>query len=279
MFDLFAVLSLVFMDPPLTKEPPSPPPALVANPPVDLVQRSEKGRLLRWPEPSHVAVQRLNLSPSVRQNVRTLIFIRDREFDFYVDEHLDRLKEMVLKASKGEGVSLAQAIDGWGPVAKRSSLVYELQDQLSPDQAKIALDAVRKYRMVLEEEVAADAGVDLPSHALKIRTTMATRSVRLRESLLRRVPTIPEFAKALQRLDLTQNQQQRLMQKLVPLLTAQDQRDPKREREAILGCVALLTEEQVFEAIRFNPVPKPVAPQASPASGAALPDVESRSKP
>ena len=97
---------------------------------------------------------------------------------------------------------------------------------------------------------------------------MATRSVRLRESLLRRVPTIPGFAKALQGLDLTQNQQQRLMQQLVPLLTAQDQRDSKRERDAILGCVALLTEDQVFEAIRLNPVPKPEMPKASPASGA-----------
>ena len=172
MFDLFAVLSLVFMDPPLTKEPPSPPPALVANPPVDLVQRSENGRLLRWPEPSHVAVQRLNLSPSVRQHVRSLIFIRDREFDYYVDDHLDRLKEMVLKASKGEGVSLAQAIDGWGPVAKRSSLVYELQDQLSPEQVKIALDAVRKYRVVLEEEVAADAEIGRASCRERVSTSV-----------------------------------------------------------------------------------------------------------
>ena len=79
------------------------------------------------------------------------------------------------------------------------SLVYELQDVITPEQAKIALDAVRSYRTVLEEEVAADAGVELPPRALKIRATMATRSVRLRESLLRRLPNIPTFAKALQK--------------------------------------------------------------------------------
>ena len=98
---------------------------------------------------------------------------------------------MVLKSSQGGEVSLGEAIDGWGAVAKRSSLVYELQDVITPEQAKIALDAVRSYRTVLEEEVAADAGVELPPRALKIRATMATRSVRLRESLLRRLPNIP----------------------------------------------------------------------------------------
>ena len=185
IFDLLVVLPLVWSDPPLVKESGGPPPALIANPPITLVQKAENGRLLRWPEPSHVAVQKLNLSPSARKTVQGLIQVRDQEFDLYVDEHLDRLKAMVLKSSQGGEVSLGEAIDGWGAVAKRSSLVYELQDVITPEQAKIALDAVRSYRTVLEEEVAADAGVELPPRALKIRATMATRSVRLRESLLR----------------------------------------------------------------------------------------------
>ncbi|MGB0324660.1 MAG: hypothetical protein ACPGGL_03900 [Phycisphaerales bacterium] len=267
IFDLLIVLPLVWSDPPLVQESGGPPPALIANPPITLVQKAENGRLLRWPEPSHVAVQKLNLSPSVRKTVQGLIQVRDQEFDLYVDEHLDRLKEMVLKSSQGGEVSLGEAIDGWGAVAKRSSLVYELQDVLTPEQAKIALDAVRSYRTVLEEEVAADAGVELPPRALKIRATMATRSVRLRESLLRRLPNIPTFAKALQKLDLTQAQQQRMMQQLMPVLTAQDERSAKREREAVLACVALFSEEQVFEAIRMSPMPK-VEPAPSAPSGA-----------
>ena len=64
IFDLLVVLPLVWSDPPLAKESPAPPPALIANPPINLVQKSENGRLLRWPEPSHVAVQKLNLSHS-----------------------------------------------------------------------------------------------------------------------------------------------------------------------------------------------------------------------
>jgi hypothetical protein len=219
-----------------------------------------------------VAVQKLNLSPSVRKAVQDLMQVRDQEFDLYVDEHLDRLKEMVLKSSQGGEVSLGEAIDGWGPVAKRSSLVYELQDVLTPEQAKVALDAVRSYRIVLEEEVAADAGVDLPPRALKIRATMATRSVRLRESLLRRLPNIPTFAKALQKLDLTQAQQQRMMQQLMPVLTAQDERSANREREAVLACVALFNEDQVFEAIRMNPMPKVVPPPSDPS------DADTRNK-
>ena len=190
--------------------------------------------------------------------------VRDQEFDLYVDEHLDRLKEMVLKSSQGEEVSLGDAIDGWGIVAKRSSLVYELKDLITPEQAKIALEAVRSYRSILEEEVAADAGVALPPRALKIRATMATRSVRLRESLLRRLPDIPTFAKALQQLDLTQVQQQRMMQQLIPVLTTQDERNANREREAVLGCVALLSEDQIFEAIRMNPLTKTDATESAP---------------
>ena len=267
IFDLLVVLPLVWSDPPLVQESGGPPPALIANPPITLVQKSENGRLLRWPEPSHMAVQKLNLSPSARKTVQDLIQVRDQEFDLYVDEHLDRLKEMVLKSSQGGEVSLGEAIDGWGVVAKRSSLVYELQDVLTPEQAKIALDAVRAYRTVLEEEVAADAGVDLAPRALKIRATIATRSVRLRESLLRRLPNIPTFAKALQKLDLTQSQQQRMMQQLMPVLTAQDERSATREREAVLACVALFSEEQVFEAIRMSPMPK-VEPAPSAPSGA-----------
>ena len=263
IFDLLVVLPLVWSDPPLVKESGGPPPALIANPPITLVQKAENGRLLRWPEPSHVAVQKLNLSSSARKTVQGLIQVRDQEFDLYVDEHLDRLKAMVLKSSQGGEVSLGEAIDGWGAVAKRSSLVYELQDVITPEQAKIALDAVRSYRTVLEEEVAADAGVELPPRALKIRATMATRSVRLRESLLRRLPNIPTFAKALQKLDLTQAQQQRMMQQLMPVLTAQDERSAKREREAVLACVALFNEDQVFEAIRMHPMPKVEPPQTS----------------
>ena len=87
---------------------------LIANPPITLVQKAENGRLLRWPEPSHVAVQKLNLSPSARKTVQGLIQVRDQEFDLYVDEHLDRLKAMVLKSSQGGEVSLGEAIDGWG---------------------------------------------------------------------------------------------------------------------------------------------------------------------
>ena len=264
IFDLLIVLSLVWSDPPVVKESGGPPPALIANPSITLVQKSENGRLLRWPEPSHVAVQKLNLSPSVRKKVQNIILVRDREFDLYVDEHLDRLKEMVLKSSQGGEVSLGETIDGWGVVAKRSSLVYELKDLITPDQAKIALEAVRSYRTVLEEEVAGDAGVDLPPRALKIRATMATRSVRLRESLLRRLPDIPTFAKALQQLDLTQAQQQRMMQQLMPVLTTKEERNTKREREAILACVALLNEDQVFEAIRINPLPKSDPPESAP---------------
>ena len=264
IFDLLIVLSLVWSDPPVVKESGGPPPALIANPSITLVQKSENGRLLRWPEPSHVAVQKLNLSPSVRKTVQNIILVRDREFDLYVDEHLDRLKEMVLKSSQGGEVSLGETIDGWGVVAKRSSLVYELKDLITPDQAKIALEAVRSYRTVLEEEVAGDAGVDLPPRALKIRATMATRSVRLRESLLRRLPDIPTFAKALQQLDLTQAQQQRMMQQLMPVLTTKEERNTKREREAILACVALLNEDQVFEAIRINPLPKSDPPESAP---------------
>ena len=264
IFDLLVVLPLVWSDPPLVKESGGPPPALIANPPITLVQKSENGRLLRWPEPSHVAVQKLNLSPSARKTVQGLIQVRDQEFDLYVDEHLDRLKEMVLKSSQGGEVSLGEAIDGWGVVAKRSSLVYELQDVITPEQAKIALEAVRSYRSILEEEVAADAGVALPPRALKIRATMATRSVRLRESLLRRLPDIPTFAKALQQLDLTQVQQQRMMQQLIPVLTTQDERNANREREAVLGCVALLSEDQIFEAIRMNPLTKPDATESAP---------------
>ena len=263
IFDLLVVLPLVWSDPPLVKVSGGPPPALIANPPITLVQKSEKGRLLRWPEPSHMAVQKLNLSPSARKTVQGLIQVRDQEFDLYVDEHLDRLKEMVLKSSQGGEVSLGEAIDGWGVVAKRSSLVYEVKDLITPEQAKIALDAVRAYRTVLEEEVAADAGVDLAPRALKIRATIATRSVRLRESLLRRLPNIPTFAKALQKLDLTQSQQQRMMQQLMPVLTAQDERSAKREREAVLACVALFNEDQVFEAIRMHPMPKVEPPQSS----------------
>ena len=273
IFDLLIVLSLVWSDPPVVKESGGPPPALIANPPITLVQKSENGRLLRWPEPSHVAVQKLNLSPSVRKTVQNIILVRDQEFDLYVDEHLDRLKEMVLKSSQGGEVSLGEAIDGWGVVAKRSSLVYELKDLITPEQSKIALDAVRAYRTVLEEEVAADAGVDLPPRALKIRATLATRSVRLRESLLRRLPDIPTFAKALQKLDLTQAQQQRMMQQLMPVLTAQDERSAKREREAVLACVALFNEDQVFEAIRMNPMPKVVLPPSDPS------DADTRNKP
>ena len=273
IFDLLVVLPLVWSDPPLVKESGGPPPALIANPPITLVQKSENGRLLRWPEPSHVAVQKLNLSPSVRKTVQDLMQVRDQEFDFYVDEHLDRLKEMVLKSSQGGEISLGEVIDGWGAVAKRSSLVYELQDVLTPEQAKVALDAVRSYRTVLEEEVAADAGVDLPPRAIKIRATMATRSVRLRESLLRRLPNIPTFAKALQKLDLTQAQQQRMMQQLMPVLTAQDERSAKREREAVLACVALLNEGQVFEAIRMHPMPKAEPPPPAPS------DADTGSKP
>ena len=256
IFDLLVVLPLVWSDPPSVQESGGPPSTLIANPPITLVQRAENGRLLRWPEPSHVAVQKLNLEPEVRQRVQYLILDRDKEFDVYVDENLDRLKEMVLKSSQGGEVSLGEAIDGWGVVSKRSSLVYELKDLITPEQAKIALDAVRSYRTVLEEEVAADAGVDLPIRALKIRATMATRSVRLRESLLRRLPDIPTFAKALQKLDLTQDQQQRMMQQLMPVLTAQNERSAKREREAVLACVALLSEDQIFEAIRLHPMPK-----------------------
>ena len=256
IFDLLVVFSLVWTDPPLDSRGDSPPPALIANPPITLVQRSENGRLLRWSEPSHIAVQRLNLSSAVRQSVQDLIVIRDREFDLYVDDHLDRLKEMVLKSTRGGEISLGEAIDGWGVVAKRSSLVYELKDLITPEQTKIALDAVRGYREVLEEEISADAGVELSTRAVKIRATFATRSVRLRESLLRRLPNIPAFAKALQRLDLTQDQQQRMMQQLMPVLTAQNERDAKRERAAVLACVGLLREEQVFEAIRINPVSK-----------------------
>ena len=96
---------------------------------------------------------------------------------------------------------------------------------------------------------------------------MATRSVRLRESLLRRLPNIPTFAKALQKLDLTQAQQQRMMQQLMPVLTAQDERSAQREREAVLACVALFSEEQVFEAIRMSPMPK-VEPALSAPSDA-----------
>ena len=265
--DLLAVLSFVCTEPPLIKEVSAPPPTLIANPPITLVQRAENGRLLRWPEPSHIAVQKLNLAPEIRQRVQYFILDRDKEFDLYVDENLDRLKEMVLKSSQGGEVSLGEAIDGWGVVSKRSSLVYELKDLITPEQAKIALDAVRSYRTVLEEEVAADAGVDLPIRALKIRATMATRSVRLRESLLRRLPDIPTFAKALQKLDLTQAQQQRMMQQLMPVLTAQDERSAQREREAVLACVALFSEEQVFEAIRMSPMPK-VEPAPSAPSGA-----------
>ena len=272
IFDLLIVLSLVWSDPPVVKESGGPPPALIANPSINLVQKSENGRLLRWPEPSHVAVQKLNLSPSVRKTVQNIILVRDQEFDLYVDEHLDRLKEMVLKSSQGGEVSLGEAIDGWGVVAKRSSLVYELKDLITPEQSKIALDAVRAYRTVLEEEVAADAGVDLPPRALKIRATLATRSVRLRESLLRRLPDIPTFAKALQKLDLTQAQQQRMMQQLMPVLTAQDERSAKREREAVLACVALFNEDQVFEAIRMNPMPKVVLPPSDPS------DADTRNK-
>ena len=135
-------------------------------------------------------------------------------------------------------------------------LVYELKDLITPEQTKIALDAVREYREALEKEILADAGVGLPARALKIRATVATRSVRLRESLLRRLPNIPAFAKALQQLDLTQAQQQRMMQQLMPVLTAQNERDAMREREAVMACVGLLREEQVFEAIRINPLPK-----------------------
>ena len=272
IFDLLIVLSLVWSDPPVVKESGGPAPALIANPSITLVQKSENGRLLRWPEPSHVAVQKLNLSPSVRKTVQNIILVRDQEFDLYVDEHLDRLKEMVLKSSQGGEVSLGEAIDGWGVVAKRSSLVYELKDLITPEQSKIALDAVRAYRTVLEEEVAADAGVDLPPRALKIRATLATRSVRLRESLLRRMPDIPTFAKALQKLDLTQAQQQRMMQQLMPVLTAQDERSAKREREAVLACVALFNEDQVFEAIRMNPMPKVVLPPSDPS------DADTRNK-
>ena len=256
IFDLLFVLSFVWADPPLASGGDSPPPALIANPPITLVQRSENGRLLRWSESSHVAVQKLNLSPAVRQKVQDLILIRDREFDLYVDDHLDRLKEMVLKSSQGGEISLGEVIDGWGVVAKRSSLVYELKDLITPEQTKIALDAVREYREALEKEILADAGVELPVRALKIRATVATRSVRLRESLLRRLPNIPAFAKALQQLDLTQAQQQRMMQQLMPVLTAQNERDAMREREAVMACVGLLREEQVFEAIRINPLPK-----------------------
>ena len=273
IFDLLVVLPLVWSDPPLAKESPAPPPALIANPPINLVQKSENGRLLRWPEPSHVAVQKLNLFPAERQRVQNLIVVRDQEFDLYVDEHLDRLKEMVLKSSRGGEISFGEAIDGWGVVAKRSSLVYELKDLITPDQSKVALDAVREYRAVLEKEVAADAGVELQTRAIKIRATMATRSVRLRESLLRRLPNIPTFAKALQRLDLTQPQQQRMMQHLMPVLTPQDDRDANREREAVLACVALLSEEQVFEAIRINPLSKPTPTEPKPT------DVNTRSTP
>ena len=260
IFDLLAVLSLVCTEPPLIKETGAPPPALIANPPITLVQRAENGRLLRWPEPSHVAVQKLNLAPEVRQRVQYFILDRDKEFDLYVDENLDRLKEMVLKSSQSGEVSLGEAIDGWGVVSKRSSLV-------TPEQAKIALDAVRSYRTVLKEEVAADAGVDLPIRLLKIRATMATRPVRLRESLLRRLPDIPTFAKALQKLDLTQDQQQRMMQQLMPVLTVQNERSATREREAVLACVALLSEDQIFEAIRLHPILK-VEPSESTPSGA-----------
>jgi len=257
IFDLLFVVSLVWTDPPSVKGGDSPSPALTADPPITLVQRSHNGRLLRWPEPSHVAAQRLNLSSAVRQRVQGLILIRDQEFDFYVDDHLDRLKRMMLKSSQGGEISLGEAIDGWGVVAKRSSLVYELKDLITPEQTKIALDAIRKYREVLEGEIAADAGVELSTRALKIRATVATRSVRLRESLMRRLPNIPAFAKALQQLELTQFQQQRMMQQLMPVLTTQDERDAKREREAILSCIGLLSEEQVFEAIRIHPMPKP----------------------
>ena len=273
IFDLLVVLPLVWSDPPSVQESGGPPPTLIANPPITLVQRAENGRLLRWPEPSHVAVQKLNLEPEVRQRVQYLILDRDKEFDVYVDENLDRLKEMVLKSSQGGEVSLGEAIDGWGVVAKRSSLVYELKDLITPGQSKVALDAVREYRAVLEEEVAVDAGVELEPRALKIRATMATRSVRLRESLLRRLPNIPTFAKALQKLDLTQAQQQRMMQQLMPVLTAQDERSAKREREAVLACVALLNEGQVFEAIRMHPMPKAEPPPPAPS------DADTGSKP
>ena len=220
-------VALVWSDPPLVKESGGPPPALIANPPSRWCN-VENGRLLRWSESSHVAVQKLNLSPAVRQKVQDLILIRDREFDLYVDDHLDRLKEMVLKSSQGGEISLGEVIDGWGVVAKRSSLVYELKDLITPEQTKIALDAVREYREALEKEILADAGVELPARALKIRATVATRSVRLRESLLRRLPNIPAFAKALQQLDLTPAQQQRMMQQLMPVLTAQDERSAAR---------------------------------------------------
>ena len=72
----------------------------------------------------------------------------------------------------------------------------------------------------------------------------------------RRLPDIPTFAKALQKLDITQDQQQRMMQQLMPVLTAQNERSAKREREAVLACVALLSEDQIFEAIRLHPMPK-----------------------
>ena len=112
--------------------------------------------------------------------------------------------------------------------------------------------------------MAVDAGGELEPRALKIRATIATRSVRLRESLLRRLPNIPTFAKALQKLDLTQAQQQRMMQQLMPVLTTQDERNAKREREAVLACIALLNEDQVFEAIRMHPLPKAEPSESTP---------------
>ena len=252
-------------DPPSGTAPAAPPPTLVALSPIELVHRAENGRLMRWPEPSHIAVQQLALSPGQRALVQKTIASRDGEFDRYVDTHLDRLKEMVMKSSRGENVSLGSAIDGWGVVAKRSSLVYELQDQLTPDQAKIAVDAIGRYQAALEEELKADAGgVQIESFAMKVRAMLTTRSVRLRESLVRRLPTIAEFAKMLQGLALAPEQQQRLMQNLMPVLAAQNERDAGRERKAISICIALLTEEQLFEAIRMNPVPSKSGPESAP---------------
>ena len=96
---------------------------------------------------------------------------------------------------------------------------------------------------MLEEEVAADAGVELPPRALKIRATMATRSVRLGSH-----PAPAQhshFCESTSKAGFTQAQQQRMMQQLMPVLTAQES-GVQREREAVLACVALFSEEQVL---------------------------------
>lgn len=254
---MLALLAVVLMGQP---ETPLGGPAVRERPRDAVVERDMRGRVLRPGVPiEKVVVERLELTPEVRERVEGVLARRAAAIDRFVSENLLMLSQFETVQTAGKpserAALIVESVRKLGKAIGGRSLREEIRKELPPEQAKVFNAELRRYWRALHEEGRALKPKDPPPPwAVYLGESFASLGREIVASVERQTASgvlIVDYL--LSGLDLSEDQQRVVHELKLDLLERTGMRPTEEDqKQLVLGVAAYLNKaqrEKVIERI------------------------------